>query len=72
METIINNTENKMLSAITNLEQRFTNVRAGRANPSMLDGIMVEYYGVPSPLNQVASISVPEARIIQIQLYVKV
>ena len=67
METIINNTENKMLSAITNLEQRFTNVRAGRANPSMLDGIMVEYYGVPTPIKSLANVSVPEARQLMIK-----
>jgi len=67
MNTIINNTENKMQSAITNLEQRFTNVRAGRANPSMLDGIMVEYYGVPTPIKSLANISVPEARQLMIK-----
>ena len=67
METIINNTENKMQSAITNLEQRFTNVRAGRANPSMLDGIMVEYYGVPTPIKSLANVSVPEARQLMIK-----
>ena len=62
METIIKNTESKMQSAITNLEQRFVNVRAGRANPAMLDGVMVEYYGVPTPIKSLANISVPEAR----------
>ena len=67
METIINNTESKMQNAITNLEQRFTNVRAGRANPSMLDGVMVEYYGVPTPIKSLANISVPEARQLMIK-----
>jgi len=67
METIILNTEEKMQNAITNLEQRFTNVRAGRANPSMLDGITVEYYGVPTPLKSLANISVPEARQLMIK-----
>ena len=67
MNTIINNTESKMKSAITNLEQRFTNVRAGRANPSMLDGVMVEYYGVPTPIKSLANISVPEARQLMIK-----
>ena len=56
-----------MENAIASLEARFTNVRAGRANPSMLDGISVEYYGVSTPINQVAGISVPEARTIVIQ-----
>ncbi len=60
-------TEMRMLDAIENLEKRLVTIRAGRANPSMLSGIKVEYYGVPTPLNQVANITVPEAR----QLMVK-
>ena len=52
----------KMDKAIESLEKRFTTVRAGRANPSSLDGIMVEYYGSMTPLKQLATISVPEAR----------
>lgn len=52
----------KMDSAIESLEKRFATVRAGRANPSSLDGIMVEYYGNMTPLKQLATISVPEAR----------
>ena len=44
------------------MEKRFTNVRAGRANPSILDKVMVNYYGVPTPLRQLANITVPEAR----------
>lgn len=67
MNTIINNTENKMQNAISNLEQRFINVRAGRANPAMLDGIMVEYYGVATPIKSLANISVPEARQLMIK-----
>lgn len=59
--------ETRMEEAIETLEKRFINVRAGRANPNMLDGIMVEYYGAPTPLKQLANISVPEAR----QLVVK-
>ena len=59
--------ETRMEEAIDALEKRFTNVRAGRANPNMLDGIMVEYYGAPTPLKQLANISIPEAR----QLVVK-
>ena len=51
-----------MDKAISTLEKRFTTVRAGRANPSSLDGIMVEYYGSMTPLKQLATISVPEAR----------
>ena len=52
----------KMDKTIENLNKKFTTVRAGRANPSSLDGITVEYYGVMTPLKQLATISVPEAR----------
>ena len=52
----------KMDKAIEALEKRFTTVRAGRANPSSLDGIFVDYYGSMTPLKQLATISVPEAR----------
>lgn len=67
MDTIITNTKTKMKNAITNLEQRFTSVRAGRANPNMLDNIMVEYYGVPTPIKSLANVSVPEARQLMIK-----
>lgn len=52
----------KMDKTIENLGKRFATVRAGRANPSSLDGVMVEYYGAMTPLKQLATISVPEAR----------
>lgn len=52
----------KMDKTVENLGKRFATVRAGRANPSSLDGIMVEYYGAMTPLKQLATISVPEAR----------
>lgn len=71
MEEIINNTEEKMMLAIETLEGRFTNVRAGRANPSMLDSVMVEYYGTPTPLKSLANISVPEARQLSIKPFDK-
>ena len=67
METCIKNAEEKMNGAITSLEHKFVNVRAGRANPSMLDGVNVEYYGVETPLKQLANISVPEARQLSIK-----
>ncbi len=57
----------KMDKAIVNLEDRFATVRAGRANPSMLDSVMVSYYGVPTPVKQLATISVPEARQLNIK-----
>lgn len=59
--------EEKMEKSISSLESEYTAIRAGRANPRILDRIQVEYYGTPSPLQSVANISVPEARMIQIQ-----
>ena len=59
--------EEKMTKTLQNLEGEFGTIRAGRANPHVLDRIMVDYYGTPSSLQQIANISVPEARIIQIQ-----
>ena len=67
MENIILNTEEKMMMTMESLDSKFTNVRAGRANPSMLDGVMVEYYGTPTPLKTLANISVPEARQLSIK-----
>lgn len=57
----------KMNKAIDNLEVRLTTIRAGRANPSMLDNVMVSYYGAPTQVKQLATISVPEARQISIK-----
>ena len=59
--------EIKMNKTIEVLKQNFSEVRAGRANPAILNRISVEYYGTPTPINQVAGISVPEARLIMIQ-----
>jgi ribosome recycling factor len=59
--------EEKMEKSISSLESEYTAIRAGRANPRILDRIQVDYYGTPSPLQSVANISVPEARMIQIQ-----
>ena len=59
---IIKLTEEKMIKTLENLDHRFATVRAGRANPSSLDGITADYYGVATPLKQLATISVPEAR----------
>ena len=71
IETILFNAEEKMESTINSLENKFTNVRAGRANPNMLDGIQVEYYGVATPLKQLANISIPEARQLMIKPFDK-
>ena len=59
--------ETKMGKTIANLESEFGAIRAGRANPHVLDRLTVDYYGTPSPIQQVANVSVPEPRIIQIQ-----
>ncbi|MGB3989287.1 MAG: ribosome recycling factor [Acetivibrionales bacterium] len=59
--------ENKMARAISALKEELAGIRAGRANPAILDKITVDYYGVPTPINQLSSISVPEARVIVIQ-----
>ena len=67
IEEILENTEMEMKEAIENMEKRFTNIRAGRANPAMLDGVMVSYYGVDTPLKQLATISIPEARQLSIK-----
>lgn len=61
-EEILLLTEDKMEKAVQTVEKRFVTVRAGRANPSSLDGVMVSYYGADTPLKQLATISVPEAR----------
>lgn len=70
-EEILLECETRMEDSISSMDKRFTNVRAGRANPSMLDGITVEYYGTETPLKQLANISVPEARQITIKPFDK-
>jgi len=71
MDEILLETEEKMISAIENMERRFLNIRAGRANPAILDGVMVSYYGSPTPLKQLANISIPEARQLSIKPFDK-
>ena len=63
----IENMSERMEKVIDNLETNYSEIRAGRANPAILNKVSVEYYGAPTPINQVASISVPEARLIVIQ-----
>ncbi|MBR1599024.1 MAG: ribosome recycling factor [Lachnospiraceae bacterium] len=58
--------EDKMQKSVDSLENEFANIRAGRANPNILNKIKVEYYGTPTPLQQVGNVSVPEARTIMI------
>ena len=63
----LNHIKEKMSKTISVLQEDFSEVRAGRANPAILNKIRVDYYGTPTPINQVAGISVPEARLIVIQ-----
>ena len=67
MDERLNIYDEKMSKSIDALRSEYTTIRAGRANPHILDKITVEYYGAPTPLQQVANVSVPEARMIQIQ-----
>ncbi len=71
MDEIYLETEESMEKTISNLKDRLTNIRAGRANPSMLDTVRVDYYGAETPLNQLANVSVPEARKLQVKPYDK-
>ena len=61
------NMKEKMEKTINNFTERLAEIRAGRANPAILNKIKIDYYGTPTPINQVAGISVPEARLIVIQ-----
>src|ERR1051325_11687827 len=69
--SIIATGEDHMKKAIGHLETELTKIRAGKANPQMLDGIMVDYYGSPMPINQVSNISVMDARTLSIQPWEK-
>ena len=62
-----NKFEEKMMKSISVYEENLAEVRAGRANPAILNKVIIDYYGTPTPINQVAGISVPEARMIVIQ-----
>lgn len=67
MEELLMTFEEKMEKSLNNLNREFSTIRAGRANPHVLDRIMVDYYGTPTPIQQVGNVSVPEARMIVIQ-----
>jgi len=68
---IIASTKEDMESALSHLEKQFINIRAGKASPAMLNGVMVNYYGSPTPLNQVGNVNTPDARTISIQPFEK-
>lgn len=67
MDERVKKYDEKMQKTIAGMEAEFATIRAGRANPHILDKLTVDYYGAPTPLQQVANITVPEARLIQIQ-----
>ena len=70
-KTVMNETKSKMTNAIQAFSRDLSSIRAGRATPSILDKLTIDYYGSPTPVNQVAGISIPEARLIMIQPYDK-
>ena len=63
----IKDIEGRMQKSVDNLKEEYVTIRAGRANPHILDRLRVDYYGTPTPIQQVANVSVPEARMIQIR-----
>lgn len=67
MKEVLKRAEERMQRRINHLNDEYKTIRAGRANPSILDKVTVDYYGTPTPVNQVANVSVPEARMITIQ-----
>lgn len=71
LNKILGDTESAMTKAINHLESELSKIRAGKANPSMLDGIMADYYGNPTAINQVANVSVLDARTISVQPWEK-
>ncbi|MBS1580498.1 MAG: ribosome recycling factor [Bacteroidetes bacterium] len=71
LDLIIEDAADSMTKAIAHLESELVKIRAGKASPTMLDGIMVEYYGTPTPINQVANVNVLDAKTISIQPWEK-
>jgi len=67
LELILDYTESSMQKAISHLESELTKIRAGKASPAMLEGLTVEYYGAPTPINQVANVTILDARTLSIQ-----
>lgn len=71
IDLILDEAKDSMSKSIAHLEKELIKIRAGRANPSMLEGVKVEYYGAMSPLSQVSNISTPDARTLQVQPWEK-
>src|SRR6056297_3103038 len=70
-QEIIAETTDKMHKTIESLKKEFSRIRTGRASPALLEGITVDYYGTPTPVNQIATVSVPDARTIAVQPWEK-
>ena len=66
MDSRLNPFQDKMEKTLNNLEEEYAGIRAGRANPHILDKLRVDYYGTPSPIQSVANVSVPEPRMIPV------
>ncbi|MBZ9628325.1 ribosome recycling factor [Psychroflexus sp. CAK57W] len=71
IEFIVDSAKESMQEAIKHLRKQLVNIRAGKANPSMLSSVMVEYYGTMTPLNQVGNVNTPDARTLTIQPFEK-
>ncbi len=71
IKDILSSHEDRMKKSIESLKHEFASLRAGRATPSLLDKVLVDYYGAPTPVNQIAKVAVPEPRMILIQPYEK-
>lgn len=67
MDTVFAKATERMEKCLDSLERDFSTIRAGRANPNVLNNVVVDYYGAPTPLNQMAAISVPEPRLLVVQ-----
>jgi ribosome recycling factor len=71
IDPVLRDAETKMAKSVEHFNSELTTIRTGRANPALIDKVMVPYYGTPTPLNQLAQISAPEARLLVVQVYDK-
>src|SRR5579872_4099340 len=71
IDPVIRDAESKMAKSVDHFATELSTIRTGRANPALIDKVMVPYYGTPTPLNQLAQISAPEARLLVVQVYDK-
>jgi ribosome recycling factor len=71
IDPVLRDAESKMAKSVEHFANELTTIRTGRANPALIDKVMVPYYGTPTPLNQLAQISAPEPRLLVVQVYDK-